>query len=585
MDQTRLHPGLGNLVVRRYIGSRDQTNCFDGHGHAQFTNGHTYTGDFKDGMMEGSGVYKWSNGTIYSGRFQRNQITGSGTYTWSDGTIYAGGVLRGMRHGHGILKGPNGSPYYKGSWLLGRRHGFGVLAYNAEFTCRYVGDWVDDNREGRGTMHYASGNVYAGEWSRGNKCGYGKMSWRQPGEYYEGSWSDDHPDGHGEHVWLESRADCGSHIEIHRGNRFCGQWKAGLRHGTGTFYYASGARYSGEWVGGFKQGSGTFIQENGKLFVGNFLKDHTISGGCNNSDCHQQIIYLQIDDILGSSPAMLVERRRLHNSILCVNSELSKIFQRYTANDASNGICAITLQQLHGFCVCHGISPGQLPLSTINNIIKSMRWQHGLMIHKAECLNDIDASAFADETDTGATPSRRLMRDLAPMLYREFVEVLVRFSLVIGASCYPRLTPACAFQEFIVKYVHNAPQDFGCPHLSLHAKSVATTLSFRKALSVLTRNSGDPKTCIGVMFARLCELAPSSPSPSFDIYGLLLASNAEFTWSEVKSLSDERINKYVHEIRSPPLEQHKIIPARCPMTQARGRLVSKCRYVPRLLAF
>lgn len=30
-------------------------------------------------------------------------------------------------------------------------------------------------------------------------------------------------------------------------NRYEGNWKAGLRHGFGVFFYANGSRYEGYW--------------------------------------------------------------------------------------------------------------------------------------------------------------------------------------------------------------------------------------------------------------------------------------------------------------------------------------------------
>jgi len=41
-----------------------------------------------------------------------------------------------------------------------------------------------------------------------------------------------------------------------------------LRHGHGTFYYATGAKYVGEWMNNMKHGNGKYIFKNGLVFEG-----------------------------------------------------------------------------------------------------------------------------------------------------------------------------------------------------------------------------------------------------------------------------------------------------------------------------
>lgn len=48
------------------------------------------------------------------------------------------------------------------------------------------GEWVDDLREGYGTMKYSSGGSYEGEWVADKKCGLGVMQWRATDEIYSG---------------------------------------------------------------------------------------------------------------------------------------------------------------------------------------------------------------------------------------------------------------------------------------------------------------------------------------------------------------------------------------------------------------
>lgn len=68
------------------------------------------------------------------------------------------------------------------------------------------------------------------------------MHWVNRSEKYYGEWAEDIQEGFGVQVWLEPKGENKS-----MRNRYEGQWKAGLRHGLGTFYYANGSKYEGEW--------------------------------------------------------------------------------------------------------------------------------------------------------------------------------------------------------------------------------------------------------------------------------------------------------------------------------------------------
>ena len=43
-------------------------------------------------------------------------------------------------------------------------------------------------------------------------------------------------------------------------NQYKGEFKAGLRHGTGVFLYATGAKYEGHWVDNCKHGENTRLK-------------------------------------------------------------------------------------------------------------------------------------------------------------------------------------------------------------------------------------------------------------------------------------------------------------------------------------
>ena len=52
---------------------------------------------------------------------------------------------------------------YNGEFQSGMRHGFGVLI-DKILGDVYVGQFVNDNKEGSGRMHYGNGDQYVGSW-------------------------------------------------------------------------------------------------------------------------------------------------------------------------------------------------------------------------------------------------------------------------------------------------------------------------------------------------------------------------------------------------------------------------------------
>ena len=88
---------------------------------------------------------------------------------------------------------------YTGFFDLGNSvpMGFGTMKYaNGQI---YVGDWVDGNWEGQGRWTWPDGGFYDGEWKNGKRHGQGTFTWAN-GSYYEGGWKDGKYNGQGKYV-------------------------------------------------------------------------------------------------------------------------------------------------------------------------------------------------------------------------------------------------------------------------------------------------------------------------------------------------------------------------------------------------
>ncbi|KAJ7984684.1 hypothetical protein DPEC_G00357310, partial [Dallia pectoralis] len=263
-------PFLPNVIVQRYEGGK-YLKQFHGEGVAYLDGGHVYKGTFSNGFMQGHGVYTWADGVKYEGEFARNIPMGHGTYTWLDSSCYVGEVCMGLRHGVGAFRCANASVKYSGQWHHSERQGKGIIYYNLEETSWYEGDWVNNKREGWGVRRYPSGNLYEGQWRNNVRHGEGKMSWLQLGQQYTGAWENGVQHGQGTHTWFLKRVP-GS--QYPRRNEYSGNFVQGLRHGKGSFCYASGALYKGDWKSNKKHGQGKFIFKNGQIFEGEFVNDH-----------------------------------------------------------------------------------------------------------------------------------------------------------------------------------------------------------------------------------------------------------------------------------------------------------------------
>jgi len=119
----------------------------------------------------------------------------------------------------------------------------------------YDGGWKDKAADGYGVMKWQNGDRYEGDWVAGLREGKGKYLSKPTGGKYEGEYVADLKEGSGKYTFAN-------------GDTYDGQWKAGLRHGQGTYTWKEkNEKYSGAWEDGVKQGQGKFTYHNGDVFT------------------------------------------------------------------------------------------------------------------------------------------------------------------------------------------------------------------------------------------------------------------------------------------------------------------------------
>lgn len=159
----------------------------------------SYTGciSTSTGLPDGFGRIEFHNkaGRWYEGNWIQGQWTGRGCLSSGSGDFYEGGVKHDFKHGKGTMRFADGrvfeGEYVKGQMVKGK------MTYQDGST--YTGGWVDGMWHGRGQCVFRGESVYEGEFKEGQFCGRGKMAWND-GVCYEGEWRDGDMHGMGREV-------------------------------------------------------------------------------------------------------------------------------------------------------------------------------------------------------------------------------------------------------------------------------------------------------------------------------------------------------------------------------------------------
>lgn len=182
-----------------------------------------FDGHWRDNLRCGYGISKYEGGDRHEGNYENNERHGLGVFLWTDGDKYVGNFEKGnlcialcprckamacyplvhitpppldhststgVIHGHGRYEWNDGNVYV-GDWQRGQMTGEGFLIkFNAQEELR--GTFVNGLLHGWGKKQWNNGNSYEGHFREGIQHGYGTMTVaNHPHHIFEGMWQDD----------------------------------------------------------------------------------------------------------------------------------------------------------------------------------------------------------------------------------------------------------------------------------------------------------------------------------------------------------------------------------------------------------
>ncbi len=195
---------------------------------------------------------------------------------------YIGDYKNKKREGKGIQ-------YYKtrdkydGEWKNNKKEGKGILYYcNGD---KYDGEWKNNKKEGKGIFYFKNGDKYDGEWKNDKSLMTGYLKkYSKNGDVYEGQILNGKKEGKGiktyfngdkyDGEWKNNKKEGKGILYYNNGDKYDGEWKNDLREGKGTYIYANGQRYDGVWKNNKKEGKGTFYYNNGSKYDGEWKNNN-----------------------------------------------------------------------------------------------------------------------------------------------------------------------------------------------------------------------------------------------------------------------------------------------------------------------
>ncbi|KAJ3325550.1 hypothetical protein HDV06_003320 [Boothiomyces sp. JEL0866] len=195
-----------------------------------------------------------------------------------NGDRYIGEWKDNLRHGKGTHFYKSSGYQYMGEWQFDKRHGYGILSVpedtvekkgdNSQSSLLQVPEKANQNREDLKLR-----KVYTGLWQNDARHGTGTYFYSD-GSVYQGMWSNDMRQGWGR-------------MDYKDGSIYEGEWHHEMRHGQGILLLPNGDRYEGMWFDDEKEGPGKFIYlKKRQVYKGEWSKGQPRCGTIQNLPSH-----------------------------------------------------------------------------------------------------------------------------------------------------------------------------------------------------------------------------------------------------------------------------------------------------------
>lgn len=172
---------------------------------------------------------------------------------------YEGDVQGNERHGFGTLHYANGDRY-AGQWVQNRREGFGALTLGWNSEEKYQGQWVNDMKEGMGSYSWRTGEHFEGTYKDGVRV-EGRYQHNMGERTHFGNWENDCPCDQGSLQSEEGVYTGGLHVNRLTSPAYqCARYMV-TKHKRGVMIYKNGSRYKGFWHNDVKEGYGIYVSE------------------------------------------------------------------------------------------------------------------------------------------------------------------------------------------------------------------------------------------------------------------------------------------------------------------------------------
>ena len=150
---------------------------------------------------------------------------------------------------------PNGE--YIGELINNMREGYGKFTYK-DGHC-YIGTWKNDIPNGKGTLYFNNKVEFEGDFVNEEFDGNGKL-FLNNGDFQTGDFSKGKSEGFGEYCFKN-------------GEKYIGEFANGLENGQGILYNKDGSiNYEGEFKNSIKEGRGILHYPDGTSLEANFIK-------------------------------------------------------------------------------------------------------------------------------------------------------------------------------------------------------------------------------------------------------------------------------------------------------------------------